>query len=269
MRENWERNEEGFYCADVGKTAFKISETKRGAVTHWKLEVLNRYGWCDIGATIAPTIEHAKLHALDYSENLAALEILGRRSSFDLEGRSSPWGKIQSVIHYAPGIVLVETAGHGGFKLDAARNRAMPKDLRIAGGWYEEDAEWALVAIGYPLLFTQRELRQAQSSLKAWNPDTYEAHFNVVLQPGESRVKDDRLFYLMHASDYLVISAINSSTSPGMVEVIATIGAQRGRDVEEKKFLVSAREYDMRGPSFIVDLARHVEILMPTSPGPR
>src|SRR3546814_21104401 len=76
---------------------------------------------------------------------------------------STPWGLAQSSEIYANGVVFHSTASHGGIKLDRARNMAMPGVLRVAGGWYEEDCEWAKVAIGFPDLFTDYERCHARS----------------------------------------------------------------------------------------------------------
>ena len=62
------------------------------------------------------------------------------------EGDRSPWGKIQHVTVLAPGAWSVSTAGHGGIKLDAARNRKVPALVRGERGWYEEDCDWAIPA---------------------------------------------------------------------------------------------------------------------------
>lgn len=62
------------------------------------------------------------------------------------EGGRSPWGPIQHVTSLAPGAWSVETAGHGGVKLDAGRNRKVPAGARQPGGWYEEDCQWAIAA---------------------------------------------------------------------------------------------------------------------------
>jgi len=62
------------------------------------------------------------------------------------EGSSSPWGPVQHAETLAPGAWRVDTAGHGGIKLDAARNRKVPGAARAAGGWYEEDCQWAIAA---------------------------------------------------------------------------------------------------------------------------
>lgn len=53
----------------------------------------------------------------------------------------SPWGEVQFAKILAPGIVLVDTAGHGGVGLSEARIAEMPEDARTGDGWYEEDGE--------------------------------------------------------------------------------------------------------------------------------
>lgn len=65
-------------------------------------------------------------------------------------GDRTPWGEAQEVEHVAPGIAIVSTAGHGGVKLSAARNREVPAPLRRAAGWYEEDCEFHIVARTFP-----------------------------------------------------------------------------------------------------------------------
>ena len=62
------------------------------------------------------------------------------------DGGRSPWGKIQRVTDLAPGAWMVDTAGHGGIKLNGARNRQVPAAARMPGGWYEEDCKWAIAA---------------------------------------------------------------------------------------------------------------------------
>jgi hypothetical protein len=66
------------------------------------------------------------------------------------EGDSSPWGKIDHVQFYEPGLCFVSTPGHGGFKLDRLHNSKIPLPYRLPGGWYEEDAEAAVVAHFFP-----------------------------------------------------------------------------------------------------------------------
>ncbi len=50
---------------------------------------------------------------------------------------STPWGPSQLATIYAEGIVAHMTAGHGGFRLSAERNKRIVRSLRIDSGWYE------------------------------------------------------------------------------------------------------------------------------------
>src|SRR3546814_17684933 len=88
---------------------------------------------------------------------------------------STPWGLAQSSEIYANGVVFHSTASHGGIKLDRARNMAMPGVLRVAGGWYEEDCEWAKVAIGFPDLFTDYDRCSADRTSRDSHSKCWEA----------------------------------------------------------------------------------------------
>lgn len=60
-------------------------------------------------------------------------------------GSRSPWGSIQGVEEIIPGMVNVDTPGHGGIHLDPPLQQRMPKALRntwAGGPWYEEDCDW-------------------------------------------------------------------------------------------------------------------------------
>lgn len=90
----------------------------------------------------------------------------------------TPWGSSQSVITIAPGIVVVDTAGHGGVKLDRKRNAKIPLGARTEGGWYEEDCE-ALI----PLVVFYDEMKGTMTaprerlieSLGRWLPESLSA----------------------------------------------------------------------------------------------
>lgn len=69
-------------------------------------------------------------------------------------GDASPWGTIDSVEQYAPGIWFVTTPGHGGIKLDGNHARRMPADMIAADKynderWWEEDCAWSLPVIAF------------------------------------------------------------------------------------------------------------------------
>lgn len=125
-------------------------------------------------------------------------------------GAHTPWGPSQGGTVYAEGVTSLATAGHGGFKLSADRNRKVHPMLRAAGGWYEGDECWAIVAFTFPHLFTALERRYAERTIKDSWPDAWEAIFGTILEPGESRRKDQRAFEMAHANDWIVVSAITS-----------------------------------------------------------
>jgi hypothetical protein len=170
---------------------------------------------------------------------------------------STPWEPSQSATIYAEGIVSHSTAGHGGFKLSAERNRTVHPMLRAEGGWYKEDAAWAIVAITFPHLFTGYERRCAERTIGDSWPDAWEIISGIVLKPGESFEKDRRAFEQEHAGDWVVISAIRSDHEHGFIEVIATLGGCRGEQIEERRFLVPCDEYKVGRFGFVIDEARY------------
>ena len=67
----------------------------------------------------------------------------------------TPWGDGSGYV-IAPGITLLSTDSHGGIHVSDARLAEMPDTIRnldpFAGsGWYEEDCDWALVAMASTL----------------------------------------------------------------------------------------------------------------------
>jgi len=171
---------------------------------------------------------------------------------------STPWGPSQLATIYAEGIVAHMTAGHGGFRLSAERNKRVVQSLRIGSGWYEEDEAWAIVAFNFPDLFTTYERKLAERTIRDKWPDEWEAIFGRPLQPGESNGKDRRDFEHRHAGDWIVASAITSGHHPGMIEVVAALGGRGGGNTMERRFLVPKEEYEGRGRfGFVIDEGRH------------
>lgn len=171
---------------------------------------------------------------------------------------STPWGPSQLATIYAEGIVSHMTAGHGGFHLSIERNARVLPMLRKSSPWYEEDAEWAIVALTFPDLFTSYERECADETIRnSWSSAWEEIHGRQ-LAPGQSWNKDREAFERKHAGDWIVISAIFSSHHAGMTEVIATRGARRDRRAEEMRFLVPSAEYAARDRfGFVIDPGRH------------
>jgi len=188
---------------------------------------------------------------------------LGRRDMH--ASANTPWGPSQGATVFAEGVVCHSTAGHGGFRLSGERNRKVHPMLRAAGGWYEEDEAWAIVAITYPHLFTGFERRCAERTLKDGWPDAWEKIFGIALQPGESRTKDERAFLKEHAADWIVKSAIHCEHRPGFTEVVATLGVRHGTGTEERRFLIPSGEYHVGRFGFVVDPDRHPVYSGPSS----
>jgi len=143
----------------------------------------------------------------------------------------------------------------------------MPAALRVESGWYEEDCDWCLVVIAFSGDFLKKYgqdkwadiYNNAIRTMRDWHPERYEQYFNIELKPGESRIKDDRLFKERNHSNYIVIAAWSGTGSwhkeipAGMVGVCA----KRNSDEAEGYFLVPKSEYTI---PFVVDESRHQRI---------
>ena len=177
------------------------------------------------------------------------------------EGMRTPWGDADFVQVIAPGIGWVGTPGHGGVKLSRAMNARMPVYMRLKGGWYEEDCEWALVYVALAGLLrstendeTDRLVAQAVTTLRNWRPDAYESFFGETIPEGRSTIKDERTFKARHANDWIVRSAVNSRTHDGFVEATATVGGLRTTSADLRTFLVPSAEYGARNRfGFVID----------------
>lgn len=205
-----------------------------------------------------------RLRAIETAEHMRELAALARVQT--RISASTPWGGSQLATVYAEGIVSHSTSGHGGFHLSPDRNLQVDASVRGVGGWYEEDCEWAIVALTFPDLFTGYERRCADETARHTFPEYWEKLSGRQLSPGESWSKDRAEFDRAHADDWIVISAITSSQHSGMTEVVATRGGGREFQREERRFLVLHEEYGRRGRfGFVIDLARHAVYDGPSS----
>lgn len=88
---------------------------------------------------------------------------------------STPWGPAHASRNIAEGITFHTTSSHGGIELGPTRLAMMPAELRSvhpwAGeGWYEEDCDWAIVALAFPQHFSPREVRCAVLTVRGYCP---------------------------------------------------------------------------------------------------
>ena len=94
----------------------------------------------------------------------------------------TPWGHSQQVKEIGLGIIRVDTAGHGGYFVPPDARRMMPRAAlkTFAGpGWYEEDSDWALVALSFPHLFPPEALDAARKTVAGWHSVEVCKAFNV------------------------------------------------------------------------------------------
>ena len=180
----------------------------------------------------------------------------------------TPWGTAQTRTPLGTGIVQVTTAGHGGIGLDKARNALVHPAWRNRAGWYEEDCEWAIVAVTFPNLFSAAQLIAAHRCAQNWMPDQYERVLRVRLLPAESGLRQEQIFFRDNANRLLAVAAWGSGQTTGdrervpdgMVGVVARRGGRRRDDTDERWFLVPAGEYAQRDRfGFLVDEQRHTE----------
>lgn len=255
------RSADGFPVARVADTAFAMLPGRNGR--HYLglggkiARPFAEWRRCDFYGHSGELANEAAFRArvIENAEHQRERQALGRREIFTRV--HTPWGMSQRMTIYAQGIECHSTAGHGGFKLSAERNRKVHPLLRSKDGFYEEDSAWAIVAITFPHLFTGFERRCAERSIKDWWPDAWETIFVTTLAPGESHVKDRRDFEAAHAGDWIVISALRSDHHPGMIEVIATLDGKREHNAEERRFLVPSGEYEPARFGFVIDVDRH------------
>ena len=255
------RSADDLPVARVGDTAFAMVPTGDGRhflATGWRLlRPLEEWTRSDFYGHCGLVVDEAAFRALvtDNAQHQREAAALRRRDV--TVHANTPWGLSQGATLYAEGVLFHSTAGHGGFQLSPDRNRKVHPALRNSSGWYEEDAEWAAVAQGLPDLFTTRERRQADESIRNFWPEAWESIHGRKLEPGESRERDRQIFERTHAEDWIVISAIRSDHQPGFTEVIATLGGKRGERVEERRFLVPVEEYKSGPFGYVIDEVRH------------
>lgn len=254
---------EGFPVARIGDTTLAMVPTADGIsgflASAWRslrpLSDLKRQDFCghegrlDGEAAFCARVFETARHKAE----LASL----RREQVRMSC-STPWGASQHATIYVDGIVSHATSGHGGFHLSVARNVKVLSALRNTSGWYEEDAESAIVALTFPDAFTTYERRCCDETIRNTWPVEWERIHGRRLEPGESWTKDKKAFEQKHVGDWVVTSAIRSSLHAGMVEVVARRSSSSVGQDEESRFLVPSAEYERRGRfGFVIDEQRY------------
>ena len=87
----------------------------------------------------------------------------------------SPWGPVDYSKEDAPGLWSISTPGHGGIFVSRERLGAMPRalvertDCYPGGQYFEEDIEWARVALAFPDVYPT-EQGAARGALASSHP---------------------------------------------------------------------------------------------------
>ena len=255
------RSADNLPVARLGDTAFAMvpaGEGRHFLAPGWRLSrVLAEWTRDDFYGHGGQVADEPAFRAMvaENAEHQREVAALGRQ---ELSVRvNTPWGSSQGATLYAQGVIFHSTASHGGFQLAPDRNASIHPKLRSCSRFYEEDAEWAAVALGLPELFTSHERREAEDIIRNHWPDAWETIHGRALKAGESRERDRQIFERDHAGDWIVISAIRSDHRPGFAEVVARCGGRRGARAAERRFLVPVEEYRAGRFGFVIDVARH------------
>ena len=189
-----------------------------------------------------------------------------------LIGKYSPWGKIQHCYEVLEGFHLVSTPGHGGVKLNRARNAQIPASVRKAGGWYEEDCEYCIPYIVFGDEILEHGDRKgtdgnysdklcvahyARVSAKDWYPDFYESFTGESVPLEESYTRRQAKFWQDHRDDFVVYSARSTAGSDTVLVV-----ANKESTGESKQFYVDADSYRNRESfGYVIDEEKDQEVV--------
>lgn len=185
-------------------------------------------------------------------------------------GSRTPWGQAQNAQHIAPGIVIVDTDGHGGVKLSPERNAAIPAPLRNRSGWYNEDGERYIPEAFHADAYTKvrwgtgqtraaEDIRtNALEYLRDQYPDQYEKATGETILPGQSTERDKQLWKQAHENDFVYAGSATSETEPDHVILTGRVAATG----ETAEFLVPRADYKaVSDPQkFVVDPSKHRQL---------
>jgi hypothetical protein len=185
----------------------------------------------------------------------------------DLDFQETPWEEIDYATIYAPGLVQLVCAAHGGFRVSKELVEQMPEVLRVrieddGFGWYEEDEKWSLVFLGLPQFFTAREQRQARRMVSETFPKALD--YLDGRTSGPDALKRAKRFISEERFDWA--ASLRGPTRPdGLVPVHTHINGYWGwRDLSDDDFrrlwTFLVPEKDLASEDFEIDPERYQEI---------
>lgn len=144
----------------------------------------------------------------------------------------------------------------------------MPASLKLDGISYEEDADYALVALGFEAEFKNNGgadalmVRNAHDTVRNWHPDRYAAFTGKPAEPRESHILKLRNAYTARIGRDVVVAAFGSwadwvpEGKTGVIALRLASVSQLARpkyDAGEKRALVDAARYDAREQVITLD----------------
>lgn len=192
-------------------------------------------------------------------------------------GSRTPWGAAQIVEYPADGIAVVHCDGHGGIKLSPERNKAIPKPLRAANGWYEEDCASAIVGWVHPEAFphykdSDDERRDAfEKTVKNWYPDEFTKATGIRVSVDESSVLRERVkrknieaFRAEHANEFVSTNIISDTLNDEWLpDGYRLTSATRDATGEQRYFLLPEHEAVKNSiiqQDVLIDPNRHIDV---------
>lgn len=168
----------------------------------------------------------------------------------------------------APGIVFLETPGHGYVLLSPDRNERVHAALRREDARYEEDLDANIAALTFPEAFPNVKTENAKRTLINWYPDEMRAA-GYEFTDDESMKLRERAYFVANTGKMLAKAASCRNVPKNMVLVYAERcdGTDIYRNVprEGAYYLVPSTEYKTK-PIFVIDESRHARATKDGSP---
>jgi hypothetical protein len=218
----------------------------------------NRVGIDKDGSKCLVLVMNAATHTITKIEQPAAATAAPESPATPVMHKKSysPWGKVDGHTPFGDlGLYHHSTPSHGGIYVPDEMLARMPAPYRD-GNWYEEDCEWAKVALSFPSGVTDEDLECARKTAINWFPHEFMKVTGETLAKEQSHVLMEEHLREYAKDKHVVVSAWGSwykDRSPipdGMVGCFAVLGGRNERGGYDEStgryFLVPAAEYDTR-----------------------
>lgn len=176
-----------------------------------------------------------------------AIEAAEASSANDLtyvgKGSRTPWGKAQHAELIYPGVMGVSTAGHGGAKVNAQRNKQIPTALRNRSGWYEEDCEMAIVSMYFDP--DQGRRQRSVETVKNWFPHEYTKATGEPVQQHESYMLRKEAADEASEGRWVAVSGLGKGDGTSVVKL-----NRMGRDADGRLVAVESRIVSMPAKTY-------------------